>query len=85
MMGTRLQAGDRGLIPGRGQDSFSLPQWPDQLWDPPNLLPNGYWELFPLEEKQTGHEDDHSSPCNAKNAWFYSSTPPIHLHDMVLS
>jgi hypothetical protein len=26
---------------------FSAPSHPDQLWGPPNSLPNGYRELFP--------------------------------------
>jgi len=37
--------------------------------------------------KQLGHEADHShlSGTEVKNARFYSSTPPIHLHGSVLS
>jgi hypothetical protein len=40
-----------------------------------------------LGVKWPGHECDHSPPSNAKvkNAWSYTSTPPIHLHGMVLS
>jgi hypothetical protein len=37
--------------------------------------------------KWPGRETDHSPPSGAevKNAWSYTSTPPIHLHDVVLS
>jgi hypothetical protein len=40
-----------------------------------------------LEVKRPGHEADHSPPSSAevKNAWSYISTPPIHLHGVVLS
>jgi hypothetical protein len=37
--------------------------------------------------KRLGREADHSSPSSAevKNAWSYTSTPPIRLHGAVLS
>jgi hypothetical protein len=37
--------------------------------------------------KWSGREADHSPPSNAevKNAWSYTSTPPIHLNGVVLS
>jgi hypothetical protein len=37
--------------------------------------------------KRPRREADHSSPSSAevKNAWTYTSTPPIRLHCMVLS
>jgi hypothetical protein len=40
-----------------------------------------------LGVKQLGHEADHSPTYSAeiKNAWSYTSTPPICLHGMVLS
>jgi hypothetical protein len=36
--------------------------------------------------KRLGREDDHSLPfkAEAKNAWSYTSTPPMRLHDVVL-
>jgi hypothetical protein len=42
---------------------------------------NGYQGLYP------GREADHSPPSSAeiKNAWSYTSTPPIRLHGVVLS
>jgi hypothetical protein len=37
--------------------------------------------------KWPGHEADHSPPPSAevKNAWSYTSTPPVCLHGVVLS
>jgi hypothetical protein len=36
--------------------------------------------------KRPGREADHSPPSNAdvKNAWSYTSTPPIHFHGVLL-
>jgi hypothetical protein len=40
-----------------------------------------------LGVKRPGRETDNSPPSSAevKNAWSYNSTPPIRLHDVVLS
>jgi hypothetical protein len=40
-----------------------------------------------LGVKRAGREADHSPPSSAevKNAWSYTSTPPIRLHGVVLS
>jgi hypothetical protein len=40
-----------------------------------------------LGVKRPGHEADHSPPSSAevKNAWNYTSTAPVRLHDVVLS
>jgi hypothetical protein len=40
-----------------------------------------------LGVKRPGREADHSLRYSAevKNAWSYTSTPPIRLHDVVLS
>jgi hypothetical protein len=40
-----------------------------------------------LEVKRPERESDHSTPSSAevKNAWSYTSTPPIRLHGVVLS
>jgi hypothetical protein len=40
-----------------------------------------------LGVKRPGREADHSPPSSAevKNAWSYTSTPPIGLHGVVLS
>jgi len=39
-----------------------------------------------LQVERPGREADHLPPpsAEAKNAWSYTSTPLIHLHDMVL-
>jgi hypothetical protein len=44
------------------------------------------WALS-LGVKRPGREADHSPPSSAevKNAWSYTSTPPIRLHGVVLS
>jgi hypothetical protein len=43
--------------------------------------------LISLGVKRPGREADHSSPSSAefKNAWSYTSTPPIRLYGVVLS
>jgi hypothetical protein len=40
-----------------------------------------------LEVEQLGHEFNHLPPSSAKikNAWSYTSTPPVHLHGVVLN
>jgi hypothetical protein len=55
---------------------FSSAQRPDQLWDQPNLLSNGYREGYP-EVKGMGNEADHSPPFNteAKNIGAIPSLP----------
>jgi hypothetical protein len=55
------------------------PTQPPILWVP--------GALFSLEVKRPGCEADHSSPYSAefKNAWSFTSTPPISLHNVVLS
>jgi hypothetical protein len=41
---------------------------------------------FSLGIKRPGREADHSLPSSVeiKNAWSYTSTPPVGLHDVVL-
>jgi hypothetical protein len=41
---------------------------------------------FPLGVRRPGRETDHSLPSSAevKNAWSYTSTPPIRLHGVGL-
>jgi hypothetical protein len=43
--------------------------------------------VLSLGVKRSGHEADHSPPSNAevKNAWSYTSTPPIRLNGVVRS
>jgi hypothetical protein len=56
---------------------ITSPCRPDRLWRPPNLLYNGYRELFP-GVRRLGREADHSPPTSVevKNMWIYISTPP---------
>jgi hypothetical protein len=58
--------------------SYFLPTQPPIQWVPGALC---------LQVKRPGREADHSPPSSAevKNAWSYSSTPPIRLHGVVLS
>jgi hypothetical protein len=48
-----------------------------------------YWVpgALSLGVKRPGREADHSPPSSAevKNAWSYTSTPPVRLHGVVLS
>jgi hypothetical protein len=77
-----LRAGwSGGSIPGRGWEFFSSPLCPDRFWGPPSLLSNGYQGALSLGVKRPGREADHSPPSSAeaKNAWTYTSTPPVRL------
>jgi hypothetical protein len=44
-------------------------------------------EALSLEVKRSRCESDHSLPYSAKmkNAWSYTSTPPLRLHSVVFS
>jgi hypothetical protein len=44
---------------------FRVPNCPDRLWSPPNLLSKGYRELLP-GVKRPGREADHSPPASAE-------------------
>jgi hypothetical protein len=73
---------DRDSVLSRGNDMiffFFSPQRPGRLWDPPRALSPGV--------KLLGREADHSPPScgKVKNAWSYTSTPPIRIHEVVLS
>jgi hypothetical protein len=54
------------------------PTWPPIQWVPGALS---------LGVKRLGREADHSPPSSfeVKNAWSYTSTPPVRLHCVVLS
>jgi hypothetical protein len=49
--------------------------------------PRHRWQDNIRMDLRPGRETDHSSPSSTevKNAWFYTTTPPIPLHGMVLS
>jgi hypothetical protein len=61
--------------------------YPFSLQNGSGSHPASYPMALSLGEKWLGHEADHSPPSSAEinNAWSYTSTPPIHLHGMVLS
>jgi hypothetical protein len=44
----------RGSVPGRGTRFFFLSHRPDRFWDPPSLLSNMYWGLFPRSRSGWG-------------------------------
>jgi len=85
---TRLPDGRPGLDSRQSLGFFPSPLRPDRLWDPYSQPPI-HWVLgaLSLGVKQLGHEANHSLPSisEVKNAWSYTSTPPLCLHGMVLS
>jgi len=74
-------------IPAICMALFSLSPYPDWFWGPTCLLSSGCWCLLPWRWKQAGCEADHSPLFSAKvkNAWRYTSIPPVYLHGMVLN
>jgi hypothetical protein len=60
--------------------------WQNSSGDHPASYPMGTGELSPGVQRP-GREADHSLPSSAKvkNAWSYTSTPPLCLHGLVLS
>jgi hypothetical protein len=79
---------DRVSIPGRDSDGvflFATASRPTLgLSQPPIQC---VAEAFTPEVKRQGREADHSSPSSAevKNAWSYTSTPPIRLHGVTVT
>jgi hypothetical protein len=67
--------------------SFTSAYHPNWLWDPFNLLTNGYLGAFSQGVKRQRREADHSPPTSAEvtKTWIYISTPPIRLHGAVLN
>jgi hypothetical protein len=70
---------DRGPIPD-GAGFFCSPKRPDQFCGPPNLLSSGH-RGSSSEIKRPRREGNCPHPSNAevKNAWRYTSTPPIRV------
>jgi hypothetical protein len=64
--------------------AFTVPRIALGLTQPPTHRVPG---ALSLGVKRPGCEAVHSHPSSAeiKNAWSYTSTPPISLHDVVLS
>jgi hypothetical protein len=78
---------DRGSIPGRGCNFFSLRhRVQNGSGSHPASYPMGTWGSFP-GGKVAGHKADHSPSPSAevKNEWSYTSTSEICLHGVVLS
>jgi hypothetical protein len=66
-MATGFGLNGQGLIPGRGK-IFLFSIMSGQLWGPPGLLSNGYWEggAVSLGVKQQGCEADHTPAPSTK-------------------
>jgi hypothetical protein len=78
---------DGGSIPGRVLGLFPSPPRPGRFWGLPSLLSNGYLGFFSQWVKRSGLEADYSPPSSfeVKNAWSYTSAPPVRLLGVVLS
>jgi hypothetical protein len=50
----RYWLGDRGQIPVRGWEFFSLPPRPEHLWGPPSLPSDGYRGVLPRRQSGCG-------------------------------
>jgi hypothetical protein len=69
-----------------GVPSVLIPRW-DRIWGSSSLLPQWVPGSLSPEIKRPKREADNSHPpsTEVKNAWNYTSTPPVRLHGMVLS
>ena len=76
---SRLQAGRSGILISAGTRYLFL--LPNVQTGPPTLLIYGYWGSF-SSVKRSDREVKHSPLSNAdvKDAWSYTTTPPIFLH-----
>jgi hypothetical protein len=59
---------------------------PDRFWGTLSLLSKGYRRIYP-GVKRPVREGNYSPPSSdeVKNAWSYTSSPTVRLHDTVLS
>jgi hypothetical protein len=83
----RLRDGRSGVRIPEGPENFSLQ---DRVQTESGGHPASYpmdIRALSLRIKWPGRETDHSllSSIKAKNAWSYTSSPPIRHHDVVLS
>ena len=81
---SRLRAArTRGLILGKGKESYSSPERTDSLCSSPSLLYKGYLKFF-LGVRRSKCEVNHQSPSSAKvkKEWSYTYTPPMCIHDV---
>jgi hypothetical protein len=76
--GYRLDDRGFGVLVPVGLRIFSSPCRPDRLWDPPNLLSNGYRGALSPGVKRPRREADYSHPASVevKKMWIYKPTPP---------
>jgi hypothetical protein len=84
---TRLQAGRSEFDSWQGQGIFLFATMSRLALEPTQTPIHWVPGVLFLEVKWPGCEADHLPPSSAKvkNAWSYTSTPPRHLRDMVLS
>jgi hypothetical protein len=78
---------DRGFESRQEMGIFLLTTAFRPALGPTEPLSNGYQGLFPWGVEHPGRETDHPPPSGAeiKNAWSYTSTPPVCLYDVVLN
>jgi hypothetical protein len=74
-----------GSSPCKGWEFFSSPPCPNRLWVPPSLLSNGYQGLLPGGKVARAWNWISTSSAEFKDVRSYTLTPPIRLHDVVLS
>jgi hypothetical protein len=78
---------DRGFESREGLGIFLLTTASRPVLGPTGSPTQRVSEALPLWVKRPGREADHSPPSSVevKNAWNYTTTPPIRLHGVVLS
>jgi hypothetical protein len=74
-----------GSSPGKGWEFFSSPPRPDRLWSPRGLVSIGYQGLHPWGKAAGSWSWPLHLMPRSKNAWSYTSTPPVCLLEVVIS